>query len=104
MTVVRINAITVPAGAGDELARRFADRLGAVDTHDGFEGFELLQPTDGRTQWLVVTRWRDAAAFEAWVTSPDFAHGHRGVDRPAPHGGPVSTDSALWSYDVALTS
>jgi heme oxygenase (mycobilin-producing) len=28
MTVVRINAITVPADSGDELARRFAARAG----------------------------------------------------------------------------
>ena len=49
MTVVRINAITVPADSGDELARRFAARAGAVDNQDGFEGFELLKPTDGRT-------------------------------------------------------
>ena len=31
MTVVRINAITVPADSGDELARRFAARAVAVD-------------------------------------------------------------------------
>ena len=59
MTVVRINAITVPADSGDELARRFAARAGAVDNQDGFEGFELLKPTDDRMTWLVVTRWRD---------------------------------------------
>ena len=47
MTVVRINAITVPADSGDELARRFAARAGAVDNQDGFEGFELLKPTGG---------------------------------------------------------
>ena len=51
MTVVRINAITVPADSGDELARRFAARAGAVDNQDGFEGFELLKPTDGRTTY-----------------------------------------------------
>jgi heme-degrading monooxygenase HmoA len=48
-----------------------------------------------------VTRWRDEAAFQAWVSSPAFAHGHAGADRPAPHGGPVSTSSELWSYEVA---
>src|ERR1700680_3075944 len=78
MTVVKINAITVREGSGDELARRFAKRTGAVDDADGFEGFELLQPTDHRDVWLVVTRWRDEASFEAWVASPAFAHGHRG--------------------------
>src|ERR1700748_1810411 len=77
MTVVKINAITVPADSGDELARRFAARAGAVDNQEGFEGFELLKPTDDRTTWLVVTRWRDDAAFQAWVNSPAFGHGHR---------------------------
>ena len=101
MSVIKINAITVPEGSGDELARRFAARAGAVDGSDGFEGFELLKPTDERTQWLVVTRWRDEEAFNAWVSSPAFAHGHAGADRPAPHGGPVAVHSELWSYEVA---
>jgi heme-degrading monooxygenase HmoA len=104
VTVIKINAITVPEGSGDELARRFAARAGAVDDQDGFEGFELLRPTDGRTTWLVVTRWRDEEAFQAWVNSPAFAHGHQGADAPHPQGGPVSVSSELWSYEVATGS
>ncbi|PZS16408.1 MAG: antibiotic biosynthesis monooxygenase, partial [Acidimicrobiales bacterium] len=80
MSIIRINAIEVAEGKGPELARRFAGRARAVDAADGFEGFELLQPTDGRSTWLVVTRWRDAKAFEEWASSPAFAHGHRGAD------------------------
>jgi heme-degrading monooxygenase HmoA len=63
----------VPADGGDELARRFAARAGAVDDREGFEGFELLKPTDDRDVWLVVTRWRDEESFQAWVNSPAFA-------------------------------
>src|SRR3954466_11680679 len=77
MSIIKINAITVAADSGDELAKRFAARAGAVDDRDGFEGFELLQPTDGRTTWLVVTRWRDEEAFNAWASSPAFGQGHR---------------------------
>jgi heme-degrading monooxygenase HmoA len=117
VTVIKINAITVPEDSGDELARRFAARAGAVDDQDGFEGFELLKPTDDRTTWLVLTRWRDEAAFEAWVNSPAFAHGHRSAsgqegsptsgetedDRDAGrgHAGPVGIHSELWSYEIA---
>src|SRR5271169_3635349 len=88
MTIVKINAITVPPDGGDELARRFAARAGAVDSQDGFEGFELLRPADGRTTWLVVTRWRDEESFEAWRTSPAFGHGHRqaAAAGESPHG------------------
>jgi heme oxygenase (mycobilin-producing) len=101
MTLIKINAITVPEDSGDELGRRFAARAGAVDDQEGFEGFELLRPTDDRLQWLVVTRWRDEESFQQWVSSPAFAHGHAGADRPSPHGGPVSVSSELWSYEVA---
>ena len=102
VTIIKINAITVPEGAGDELARRFAARVGAVDGQPGFEGFELLKPTDGRLQWLVVTRWANDEAFQAWVSSASFAHGHKGAAAPDPHsGGPVSTAAELWSYEIA---
>ncbi len=123
MSIIKINAITVPADGGDELARRFAARAGAVDNQDGFEGFELLRPTDGRTTWLVVTRWRDEASFEAWVASPAFAAGHRsaaeaahagrsghvhGAGGPADGPGhghasdhPVAVSSELWSFQIA---
>ncbi len=104
MTIIKINAITVPETGGDELAQRFAARAGAVDNQDGFEGFELLRPTDERRQWLVVTRWRDTAAFEAWVNSPAFAHGHAGADRPAPSGAPITVSSEIWSYEVSTGS
>jgi heme oxygenase (mycobilin-producing) len=127
VSIIKINAITVPPDGGDELARRFAARAGAVDDQDGFEGFELLQPTDGRTTWLVVTRWRDEASFDAWRTGPAFAHGHgqghgkgrghgegrghaeghaqAGHGADAGHAGgeqrPVAVSSELWSFQIA---
>ncbi len=131
VSIVKINAITVPAESGDELGRRFAARAGAVDDQDGFEGFELLKPTDGRTTWLVVTRWRDEAAFEAWVSSPAFGHGHRGAGGGpggSPSGGadaegaggrpegsgadagtaqaspPAGMSSELWSFEPTVAS
>ncbi len=115
VTIIKINAITVPPESGDELGRRFAARAGAVDTQDGFEGFELLRPTDDRTTWLVVTRWRDESAFDAWVASPAFGHGHQGpAAHPPAEGGeggpegeaeerprPLAMTSELWSYEPA---
>lgn len=123
MSIIRINAITVPAEAGDELAHRFAARAGAVENEDGFEGFELLKPTDDRTQWLVITRWRDEAAFDAWVSSPAFAEGHRGTSGAAPAAGGhpggghpgghpgggegrpnVGVASEVWAYEPVVTA
>jgi heme-degrading monooxygenase HmoA len=96
VSVVRINAITVPAERADELVARFAARAGEVAKAPGFEAFELLRPSDDRDVFLVYTRWRSQADFEAWVSSPAFEHGHRGHQT----GGPVGTASELWSFDV----
>jgi heme oxygenase (mycobilin-producing) len=104
MTVIKINAITVSPDSGDELARRFAARAGAVDGQEGFEGFELLKPTDDRTTWLVVTRWRDEASFEAWTSSPAFGRGHRSSESGDAEQRPVGMSSELWSYEVATGS
>lgn len=96
MSIVRINAITVPDGAGDELQRRFTERAGAVEKMDGFQGFELLRPTTGNT-WYVYTRWVSEEAFTAWVHSPSFAQGHAEVsNQPVAHG------AELLAFDVVL--
>ena len=89
MSFVAITAITVPAGQGDELAKRFAARAGQVDKQDGFEEFQLLRPADDKNTWFVYTRWRDESAFKAWVESQAFGAGHakaEGGDRPVASG------------------
>jgi heme oxygenase (mycobilin-producing) len=96
MSIVKINAITVPVERFEEFAQRFANRAGRVEQAEGFESFELLRPNDGRDLCLVLTRWRSEEDFKAWVSGPDFAAGH------AQHraGGPVGTGSEIWSFDV----
>jgi len=96
MSVVRINAITVPKDRADELEARFAARAGEVSKAPGFEAFELLRPTDDRDVFLVYTRWSSEADYEAWANSAAFQHGHRAHATQ----GPVSNQSALWSFDV----
>lgn len=96
MSVVKINAITVPRERFEDFERRFAIRAGKVSSADGFESFQLLRPNDDREVCLVLTRWRSEEDFQAWVGSPDFSAGH------AQHRqqGPIGTGSELWSFDV----
>ncbi|CAA9492204.1 MAG: Heme-degrading protein MhuD (no EC) [uncultured Solirubrobacteraceae bacterium] len=96
MSIVKINAITVPRERFEEFARRFASRAGKVSSAEGFESFELLRPNDDREVCLVLTRWRSEEDFQAWMSSADFTAGH------AQHreGGPVGTASEIWSFDV----
>lgn len=67
MSIVKINAITVPEGAGPQLEERFAARKHAVDQAPGFEGFQLLRPVQGEDRYFVVTRWADEESFRAWA-------------------------------------
>src|SRR5215207_10087912 len=107
MTIVKINAITVPPDAGAEIERRFAARAGDVDKQPGFEGFELLRPTDGSNRYFVVTRWADEESFQAWMSSRAFGeqHGNRAstsenendAGRSQP---PVSSQAELLAFEV----
>jgi heme-degrading monooxygenase HmoA len=120
MSVVKINAIEVPEGAGEELEKRFAARAGAVENSRGFERFQLLRPVEGDDRYFVLTQWASEEAFQNWMNSQDFAKGHAnaggsaaardggpGAGPPggghpggAPSGGPVATGSSLLAFEV----
>ncbi|MFY1638285.1 antibiotic biosynthesis monooxygenase family protein [Solwaraspora sp. WMMB335] len=98
MAVVKINAIEVPDGAGEELERRFAARLGAVENSPGFLGFELLRPVAGDRRYFVYTRWESEQAYQAWANGPARqTHATGGGERPRP---PVATGASLLEFEV----
>ncbi len=121
MSVVKINAIEVPEGRGEMLEQRFAQRAGAIDGVEGFEGFELLRPTDGRGSYYVYTRWATEEAYLAWREGETFGRSH-GEGRPeagsaaapdaaSPEGGaeqrpqgPVGTGSELLEFEVVIST
>lgn len=94
MSVVKINAISVPEGAGPELEKRFAARKHAVDSSPGFEGFQLLRPTAGETRYFVVTTWATEADFVAWRDGR-AAEAHAGEGRK-----PVASGADLLEFEV----
>ena len=96
MSVVKINAITVPAEAGPELERRFAARASTVESAPGFLGFQLLRPVAGDERYFVVTHWADDAAYEAWRDG-DARAAHQGE-----HGTPVARGANLLEFEVVL--
>jgi len=119
VSVVKINVLTVPAEMREHLEQRFAGRAGMVEQADGFEWFELLRPVEGTDTYLVYTRWRSEADFQAWQSSAAFGAGHAQAagDRPSGHvtggspqegassgghgsQGPAATGATLWSFEV----
>ena len=103
MSVVKINAITVPEGRGHELEERFAQRAAAVENAPGFEGFELLRPVDGESRYFVYTRWESEEAFQNWFQSQAFAQGHVQASRER-SGSPVGTAADLLAFEVVMTA
>jgi heme-degrading monooxygenase HmoA len=96
MSVVKINAINVPAEAGPELERRFAARAGSVDGSPGFLGFQLLRPVAGEDRYFVVTHWADEESFAAWRDG-DARAAHAGE-----HGKPVASGANLLEFEVVM--
>ena len=102
MSIVKINAISVPEGAGATLEERFASRKGAIDDQPGFEGFQLLRPVKGEDRYFVVTRWADQASYDAWWEGAgQAAHGRKQGEEERK---PVSSHAELLEFEVVLDS
>jgi heme-degrading monooxygenase HmoA len=107
MSVVKINAITIPPGMGPQLEGRFAGRARMVEQFDGFEDFQLLRPVEGEDRYFVYTRWASEEHFQAWMASQDFERGHASAqadaDQPADGEAPrqpVAQGAELMSFEV----
>lgn len=96
MSVVKINAITVPPEATEEFERRFSARAGVVDTAPGFLGFQLLRPVAGESRYFVVTQWADEESFAGWRDG-DARAAHSGE-----HGKPVASGAELLEFEVVM--
>ncbi|WJZ03937.1 antibiotic biosynthesis monooxygenase family protein [Corynebacterium freiburgense] len=104
MSIVKINALTIPEGHGEDLEKRFEARKHVVDNAPGFEGFQLLRPVKGETRYFVVTQWADEASYQAWRDS-DERKGNK--DDTAAHDGsrkPVAKSFELLEFEVVLGS
>lgn len=93
---MKINAISVPPGAGAELEKRFANRAHTVDGSPGFLGFQLLRPVSGEDRYFVVTQWESDEAFQAWATGRS-AEAHAQSNK-----NPVATGADLLEFEVVL--
>jgi heme oxygenase (mycobilin-producing) len=96
MPVVKINALSVPPQAHEELERRFSARAHSVDGSPGFLGFQLLRPVRGEDRYFVVTQWADEESFAAWRDG-DAVTAHAGE-----RANPVSSGAELLEFEVVL--
>jgi len=96
MSVVKINAISVPPLAQEELENRFANRAHTVNGAPGFLGFQLLRPVKGEERYFVVTQWEDEESFAAWRDG-DASKAHSGE-----RAKPVASGADLLEFEVVM--
>ena len=94
MSVVKINALQVPTGGGEELEKRFAGRDHDVDKQIGFESFQLLRPIKGEDRYFVVSTWASEDDYQAWRHS-QAAGEHHGSGQA-----PVARSADLLEFEV----
>jgi diguanylate cyclase (GGDEF)-like protein len=63
------------------VAEAFAHRVGLVDREPGFLGLEVYTDAKDEALFYLVTRWTDAASFDAWHHSEAHRQSHRGMPR-----------------------
>jgi heme-degrading monooxygenase HmoA len=68
--------IRVPSAQMEALERAFEHRARLVDGHDGFLGLELLSDVRSEGRYVLLTRWRSATCFRAYMKSGDHKRAH----------------------------
>jgi heme-degrading monooxygenase HmoA len=94
------NRVPVAAAWCELFEERFRTRAGQLDMQPGFVRLQVLRPVDASSPYVVLTTWRDQAAFEAWVGSEDFRLAHQ---HPLPREA-YTGDGRLEHHEVVITA
>jgi heme-degrading monooxygenase HmoA len=73
---VSVSRLRVDPERAPELIRAFNDRAGLVDAFDGFLRLEVWQSDRDDGEVIMVSHWRDRAAFKAYMRSREHAFSH----------------------------
>jgi heme-degrading monooxygenase HmoA len=82
MTYVSLSRLRVEPRAADELIEAFRARARLVDGFDGFLRLEVWHSDRDPGEIVMVSQWRDRAAFAAYMRSDEHRVSH---DRIPPH-------------------
>lgn len=75
-----MSRLRVPAEHAEALVRAFRARVGLVDEADGFVDLQVWQSDRDRGELIMVSRWRDRAAFTAYMRSREHRISHDRID------------------------
>ena len=77
---VSMSRLRVPAERAEALVSAFRARVGLVDHADGFVDLQVWQSDREPGELVMVSRWRDRAAFTAYMRSADHKVSHGRID------------------------
>jgi heme-degrading monooxygenase HmoA len=77
---ISMSRLRVPAERAESLVQAFRGRVGLVDDADGFVDLQVWQSDRDGGELVMVSRWRDRAAFTAYMRSDAHKVSHRRID------------------------
>lgn len=77
---ISMSRLRVPADRAPSLVEAFRGRVGLVDSADGFVDLQVWQSDRDDGELVMVSRWRDRAAFTAYMRSEDHKVSHDRID------------------------
>jgi heme-degrading monooxygenase HmoA len=77
---VSVSRLRVAEDRAPELVAAFRARAHLVDTVDGFVDLQVWHSDRDRAELLMVSRWRDRAAFSAYMRSRAHRVSHERID------------------------
>ena len=97
---VSLSRLRVPGGRAAELVSAFRRRARLVDAADGFVDLQVWQSDRDPGELVMVSRWRDRAAFTAYMRSEQHRISHDRIDPDLDAAIKLQALEHLHTYDV----
>ncbi len=95
-----MSRLRVPEDRAPELVAAFRRRAHLVDDADGFIDLQVWQSDRDRAELVMVSRWRDRAAFTAYMRSPAHKVSHHRIDPDLQEAIKLERLEHLHTYEV----
>ena len=97
---VSLSRLRVPGERAAELVSAFRRRARLVDDADGFVDLQVWQSDRDPGELVMVSRWRDRAAFTAYMRSEQHRISHDRIDPDLDAAIKLEALEHLHTYDV----
>ena len=97
---VSVSRLRVPPDRVDELVSAFEHRAHLVDDAPGFVDLEVWRSDRDPGEVVMVSRWRDRAAFRDYMRSPEHAASHARIPAPLDAAIKLERLEHLHTYEV----